>query len=115
MPGPSGLRSTPASKAKRSVSGHSGSATTTVSADQFRELKSTITAMQDKMDEKPAKFQDEIQQGQEEAVTRATKRSRYNKPYIFRKCDNEEQTSFNAKVNETLVQAEIDLSGVKHV
>ena len=76
MLGPSGLRSISASEAEQSVSGSSGSATVTVSADQFRELMFTITAMQDRMDKKLAKFQDEIQQVQEEAATRAIKWSR---------------------------------------
>ena len=114
MLGPSGSRSTRASEAKWSASGAPGSAAIAVSANQFRELMSAITVTKDRMDEKLAKFQDKIRQGQEEAAMRTIKRSRYEKSYVFRKHGNEEQASFNAKVDETLAQAEINLSGVEH-
>ena len=65
------------------------------------------------MDAKLTQFQEEIRQGQEEAVSRALKRARYDKPYVFRKRGNEEQASFNAKVDQTLVQAESDVSVVE--
>ena len=53
------------------------------------------------MDAKLAQFQEEIRQGQEEAASRALKRASYDKPYVFRKRGNEEQASFNAKVDDS--------------
>lgn len=101
--GPSGL-----------APGLSGSALVTLSADQFAQLMSAISASQTRMDEKLEQFQDEIRHGQEEAASRALKRARYDKPYTFRKRGNEEQANFNAKVDEAFAQAESDLSAVEH-
>ena len=75
MPGPSGSRSTPANEVERSAS-----RPVAISATQFRELMSAITATQDSVDDKLAKFLEEIQKGQEEAAMRAIKWSRYEKP-----------------------------------
>ena len=48
----------------------------------------------------------------QEAATKAVKRARYENPYVFGKCGNEEQASFNVKVKEALSQAESDLSSI---
>ena len=103
---------------ERATPGPSGSAPAApapvaVSDDQFAQLMSAITDLQARMDRKLAQFKDEIHQGQEEAASRALKRARYDKPYTFRKRGNEEQANFNAKVDETLAQAESDLSLVE--
>ena len=95
-----------------SGSGTSGAAPVALSADHFAQLMSAITASQSVVDEKLQQFREEIRQGQEEAATKAVKRARYEKPYVFRKRGNEEQASFNAKVEEALSQAESDLSSI---
>ena len=73
---------------------------------------SAITASQTRMDEKFAQFQGEIRQCREEAAAKALKHAWYDKPYIFRKRGDEEQASFNAKVDKALTQAESDLAAV---
>ena len=102
------------SKAERTIPGPSGSSSVTVSGNQFAQLMAAIESSQSRMDEKLAQFQEEIRQGQEDAASRALKWARYDKPYVFKKRGNEEQASFNAKVDEALVQAESDLSVVEH-
>ena len=48
--------------------------------------------------------------GQEEAAMKSLKRAWFNKPSVFKKQVNKEHSSFIAKVNEVLVQAESDLA-----
>ena len=66
------------------------------------------------MDGKLVLFKEEIWQEQEEAASRALKRERYDKPYVFKKRNNEEQANFNAKVDEALAHAESELSIAEH-
>ena len=100
------------SEDERTTLGPSDTAPVALSADHFTQLMSAITASQSVVDEKLQQFREEIRQGQEEAATKAVKRARYEKPYVFRKRGNEEQASFNAKVEEALSQAESDLSTI---
>ena len=89
-----------------------GTATVAVSADQFAQLMSAINATQSRLDTKLAEFQEEIRQGQEVAAAKAVKRARYEKPFTYRRRGNEEQATFNARVDESLAQAEGDLASV---
>ena len=91
---------------------NTGTATVTVSANQFAQLMSAINATQSRLDAKLAEFQKEILQGQEVAAAKAVKRARYEKPYTYRRRGNKEQATFNARVDETLAQAESDLASV---
>ena len=50
-------------------------------------------------------------QGQEEEATKTLKRARFAKPYSYRRKGKEAQALFNAKVDETLAQAESDAAG----
>ena len=54
-------------------------------------------------------FKEEVHQGQEDAVTKALRRARYEKPYQFCRKGNKEQTSFNVRVDEALSDAQLDL------
>ena len=58
------------------------------------------------------KFRKEVNQGQEEVAVKALKRAWCERPYAFMKTCNEVQATFNAKVNEALVQAGKDLTFV---
>ena len=89
-----------------------GPSTVAVSADQFTQLMAAINDTQSRLDAKLAKFEEEVRQGQEDAAAKAPKRAKYEKPYAFKKRGNEEQASFNAKVDESLAQAESDLASV---
>ena len=81
-----------------------------VSAGQFAQLMEAITASQTRMDERFAEFRTEVRQGQEDAAAKALKRARYEKPYEFKRKGNEEQASFNAKLDETVAEAEAELA-----
>ena len=72
----------------------------------------TIEASQVRLEEQLAQFQAEMREGQEEAAAKALKRARYEKPYSFKKKGNEAQALFNAKLDETLAQAETDAAAV---
>ena len=73
---------------------------------------SAISTSHSRMDAKLAEFREEIRQSQEDAAAKALKRARFDKPYVFKKRGNEEQASFNSKVDEALAQAESDLASV---
>ena len=71
-----------------------------------------ITASQSAVEAKLQQFCEEIRQGQEEPATKAMKQARYEKPYTFRRHRNEEQATFNAKLKESLAQAESELLAI---
>ena len=81
-----------------------------LSPDQFTQLMEAITAAQTPMDEKFSEFQVEVRQGMEEAAAKALKRARYEKPYTFKRKGNEEQATFNAKLDETVADVESELT-----
>ena len=89
-----------------------GQSSLTVAPECFSQLIQAIESSQARMEEKFARFQSEVRQGQEEAATKALKRARFEKPYSFRRKGNEAQALFNAKVDETLAQAESDAASV---
>ena len=81
-----------------------------ISDDQFAQLMGAITESQSRMEEKLVEFRSEMWQGQEDAAAKALKRARYEKPYAFKRKGNEEQAAFNAKLDETAVEAEAELT-----
>ena len=70
-----------------------------------------IRESQKKLDEKFAQFRDEVKRGQEDAAEKALKRVRREKPHVYKRKGNEEQASFNEKVEETIVAAQVELEG----
>ena len=102
------------SEDERSTPGPSAATSVAISASHFSQLMGAITASQSLVDAKLQQFREEIWQGQEEAATKSLKRARYDKPYVFRKCGNEEHATFNAKVDETLAQAKFFNWKYKH-
>lgn len=80
-----------------------------ISQDQFAQLMGAIGASQTRMDDKFAEFQAEVRRGQEDAAAKALKRVRYEKPYEYRRKGNEEQATFNAKLDEVVAEAETQL------
>ena len=74
---------------------------------------SAISESHSRIDAKLAEFREEIYQGQENAAAKALKRARFDKPNVFEKRGNEEQASFNAKVDEALAQVESDLASIE--
>ena len=65
------------------ILGPSGAASVALSADNFSQLMTTITASQLVVDAKLQQFHEEILQGQEEAATKVVKRACYEKLYTF--------------------------------
>ena len=62
-----------------------------ISPDQFTLLMEAIASSQTRMDDKFAKFQAEVRQGQEDAAAKALKRARYDRPYVFKRKGYEAQ------------------------
>ena len=60
--------------------GSLGQAVASNSVDQFAELLAAINNTQRSVDSKLAQFQEEVQQGQEEAAAKALKRAKYERP-----------------------------------
>ena len=56
---------------------------------------------------------EEVRQGQEEAMARALNRAHTDKPYTFKNKDNEEQATFNFKVQESLREVETELESAE--
>ncbi len=51
----------------------------------------------------------EVQLGQQKAAAKALKHVRYDKHYTYKKKGNEVQATFNARVDEALVETQADL------
>ena len=60
-----------------------------ISSAQFSQLMEAIACSQARMDDKLARFQAEVRQGQEDAAAKAMKRARYEQLYIFIRKGNE--------------------------
>ena len=77
----------------RGVSGPStvGQSSFTVARESFSQLIQAIGSSQARMEEKFSHFQSEVQQGQEEAATKALNRARFEKPYTYKRKGNEAQ------------------------
>ena len=84
-----------------------------VTDDQFGQLMAAIHSSQERIDHKLAEFRAEVKQGQEDAAAKALKRVRHDKPYSFRRKGNEEQSSFNEKVEEMVLEAQAELADVR--
>ena len=82
-----------------------------IAMDQFAQLMSTIRESQARLQDELSAFKDEVRQGQEEAATKALRRARHEKPYQYKRKGNEEQASFNARVDESLAEAQLELPG----
>ena len=61
------------------------------------------------MEERFAKFRAEIRLGQEDATAKALKQARYEKPYEYKRKSNQEQAAFNAKMDEAVAEAELQI------
>ena len=72
---------------------------------QFAALLSAIRDSEHRLDRKLADFKAEIQQAQDEAATKAVNRVRNDKPYHYKKKALEEQSRFNAQVEESVQNA----------
>ena len=81
-----------------------------ISTGEFARIMEAITSSQARMEAKLVEFKTEVRQGQEDAAARALKQARYEKPYSFKRKGNEEQASFNLKVDESLAEAEAELA-----
>lgn len=77
-------------------------AATKMPDEQFRLLLSQL-------DKKFLEFRKEVRQDQQDAVQRVAKRSKLDKPHIFRLKGNEDHYFFNEKVAETMCEAENEL------
>ena len=75
---------------------------TRIPSQQFAPIMEAITSSQARMEEKFAEFKSKMQQGEEDA---AVKRARYEKPYSFKRKGNEEQATFNSKIDESIAEA----------
>ena len=89
-----------------------GTAPVALSAKHFSQLMTASTGSQSMVDAKLQQFREQIRQSQEEATAKTVKWARSKKPYTFRRRVNEEQETFNAKLEETLPQAKSDLSAI---
>ena len=56
-----------------------------ITLGHFTQLQEAITSSQTRMERRSAEFRDEVRQGQEEAATKALKRTKFEKPYACRK------------------------------
>ena len=79
------------------------------SGEQYAQLLTAIQANQQRMDEQLEGMRAEIRLSQEDAVAKAVKRVRRNKPYAFRKKGNEEQAAFVMRVADVIAEAEAEL------
>ena len=77
---------------------------TAVSDDQFTQLIAAIHASQERIDYNFVEFRAEMKQGQEDAAAKALK---------FRRKGNEEQATFNEKVEEVVAEVQAELSDVR--
>ena len=81
-----------------------------VSSGQFAQLLEAINSSQTRMEERFEEFRAEVRQGQEDAAAKALKRAKFEKPYTYKRKGNEEQATFNAKLDEKIAEAEVELA-----
>ena len=82
--------------------------TTAPTADMAAILKD-IRESQKKLSDKFVNFQEEVKRGQEDAATKALKRVRREKSYVYRRKGNEEQALFNEKVEDAIIAAQAEV------
>ena len=58
-------------------------------------------------------LKEQVKCGQEEAAAKAVKCTQHERPYSFKKKGNEEQSVFNTKVEESLLETEAELARVE--
>lgn len=83
-----------------------------VTQDQFSQLMEAISASESQMADRFQQFQVKVRQGQEDVAAKSLKRAKYDKPYTLKCRGNEEQSNFNARVDESLVEAEDELASL---
>ena len=93
------------------ATGESSSAGAGITPDQFSQLMEAIQASQERIDGKLAEFRDEVRIGQEDAAAKALKRVHLEKPYAFRRKGNEEQATFNSKLEDAIQEAQAEIAG----
>ena len=81
-----------------------------IQPDQFQQLMSAINAGQARLDRRIDEFRAELRVGQEEAAAKALKKAQLEKTYRYRRKGNEEQAGFNARVEESLLEAQAEIS-----
>ena len=82
------------------------------STDQLSQLMASIQKSQARFENQQLLVcKEEVRQGQEDAATKALKKVRHEKPYQFRRKGNEEQASFNTRIDKALSEAQLDLPG----
>ena len=86
--------------------------TVAVSSDKFLQLIEAIKCSQVRMDEKLARFQIKVRQGQDKAPAKALKRSHCIWPGTFRKKFNEAQATFKTKIDRMFIQTEIKVGSI---
>ena len=84
-----------------------------ISTDQFATLMAKISRSNVQVATQLTEFKDEVRLGQEEAASKVLKRARHDKPYQYKRKGNEEQATFNTRVDEALAEAQLDLPGAE--
>ena len=79
-----------------------------IDGDNFTKLMEAIQASRTQLDNKLAKFKEELLENQEKAATSAVRKVR-QEPYSFKKKSHQEQFRLNEKVDEALLEAETEL------
>ena len=80
--------------------------TSVLVGNQFEQLVVANHGTQTQFNEKLEEFKDKVCQGQEDAATKALKRTQYNGGYTFHKKGNETQMCFTEKVQELVMNAQ---------
>ena len=80
-----------------------------ITQDHFTLWMGPFSASQVRMEEKFAEFYAEIRLGQEDAAANALERSRYEKPHEYKHKGNKQQAAFNAKLDEAVAEAKLQI------
>ena len=80
-----------------------------ITQDQFALLMGVFSASQAHMEEIFVEFRSEIWLGQEDGAAKELKQALYKKPYEYKRKGNQKQVAFNAKVDEAVAEAELQI------
>ena len=83
-----------------------------ISQDQFGQLLQAISSSRTDFAAQLSLFKDEIRQSQDEVASKALKKVKLDKPFVFKRKGNEEQATFNSKVESAVTEAQTELEGI---
>ena len=95
-----------------SITGVGDGDSVNISQDQFGQLMQAISSSRMDFASQLSSFKQEIRQSQDEVASKALKKVKLDKPFTYRRKGNEEQATFNSKVESAVAEAQAELDSI---